>query len=140
MTEPLRASSDFSDLEARIRAAGRYVRASDDLRPAVVEAARVDRWAHQGAVSFAAVAVAVVIATYLASGVSRKAEAHRQEQVESIEAADVWQLDETVRREVRMPVGGSGWAMVEILNSVRDRQAALLSADAAADKPSNERP
>jgi hypothetical protein len=50
MTEPLDRCEGWDDVEALVRAAGNYVRPSDDLRPRVLETARAEcheRWAQQ---------------------------------------------------------------------------------------------
>jgi hypothetical protein len=43
MTERCEWDDDLGSVEAMVRAAGRYVRASDDLRPRVIEEARFHR-------------------------------------------------------------------------------------------------
>ena len=50
MAEPLDRCEQWDDVEALVRAAGNYVRPSDDLRPRVLETARAEsheRWAQR---------------------------------------------------------------------------------------------
>lgn len=116
-------AGDLADLEARVRAAGRYMRASDDLRPRTLEAARVQRGVSTGAWT---AAVAAAAAMLLVWGASHRAEQHRRLAPENIATADAWQLSLTVRRQAVTAVGGPAWAMVDLFGALRHRQAELL--------------
>lgn len=133
MSEPGRDDRRFSALESQIRAAGRYVRASDDLRPAVIEAARSERSASHGAASLAVCTGAAVLITWLAAGLSHRADVQRRQTAATIEQADVWQLDATVRERIETADVGANWSLADVLSTVRVRQAELLSGNDGAE-------
>ena len=103
---------ELNDLENLIRSAGQYVRPSDDLRPAVLEEARVsrgERWAQHWIwhVALAMTVWAILVST--------------------------WQVEAPPERELTEPAGSASqmhenpsWQTVDRLSALRRRQAAMF--------------
>jgi hypothetical protein len=103
---------ESNEIEALLRSAGEYVRPSDDLRPAVLEQARVARaeWRAQSWVWYVALSIAVCVV--LAS----------QVRVEPATDFEVQPAPASVSQRDENP----GWYTVDGFSAVRRRQAALL--------------
>ena len=118
MTEPLDYSSEWNDVEALMRAAGGYVRPSEELRPRVLETARTEfreRLA-QRRIWQVALVVAILGAISIAVGDPRYAGVPFSASVLEVQP------------DVRQAEGGAaGWSTVEAFTDLRRRQAALLS-------------
>jgi hypothetical protein len=118
MTEPLDHGAEWDDVEALVRAAGGYVRPSEELRPRVLEAARAEsseRWAQRRILQ-----VALVVALW--GGIST-ATGGRWEVTAPFSAGLL-----QVHAELRPAEGrAADWSMVESFTDLRRRQAALLS-------------
>lgn len=104
---------EANDIEALLRSAGDYVRPSDDLRPAVLEQARVARaeWRAQSWVWCVALSVTVWV------GILSQMRWERTNDFEVTPASS----SSTLQREEN-----PGWHTVERFNAVRRRQASLL--------------
>ena len=97
-------------IEALLRSAGEYVRPSDDLRPAVLEQARVARaeWQAQSWVWYVVLSIALCVVLV--------------SQVRLEPARDFEMGPASMSQQPENP----GWSMVDRFNAVRRRQAALL--------------
>jgi hypothetical protein len=119
MTDPLDDNTQWNDMEALVRAAGSYVRPSEELRPRVLEAAqiecrelRVQRRSWQAAllVTLAAMVISLATRSYWQA------------------AAPLSASLLPTPADVRSAEGGTtGWSTVESFTELRRRQAALLS-------------
>jgi len=114
-----------NDVEAVIRAAGEYVRASDDLRPRVLEAARlqwrerrVRRWIRHAAV------LVLTVAFTTAAG-QQGLDGERSHPIGIVAAAG---FDEFLSpTAVAAPRSGDGdWRMFEAFSELRRQQAQVL--------------
>lgn len=103
---------ESNDIEALLRSAGEYVRPSDDLRPAVLEQARVARaeWRAQNWVWYVGLSIALCIVIV------------GQVQLEPTTDFDVKSAPVSASQRDENP----GWYTVDRFNAVRRRQAALL--------------
>jgi hypothetical protein len=116
---------DAIDVEAMVRSAGQYVRASDDLRPRVLEMASVQRgeeWA-QRCIRRVALVV-ILLATFTTIGrhpllSSGTTTGHPLFSAE---------LEQSLTRAAMPNVGAgqSSWSAVEALTNLRERQAEAL--------------
>ena len=119
----LRDSCDpLSEVEALVLQAGDYVRASDDLRPRVLEIARAQRsecrtqrWLWQAA--FSMVLVAILIAP---RGQHQDANAARQPG-STLEGCAIDEPEEAAAGS-----GDATWELVESFTRLRQRHAAML--------------
>jgi hypothetical protein len=116
---------DRSDTEALIRAAGSYVRASDDLRPRVLEAARLQhrerrarRWIRQAAVLALLAAFATVVGR-------RELDDEKAGPFGIVAAAG---FDEffVPTASVSKRSGDGDWRMIEAFTALRQQQARVL--------------
>ena len=119
MNANLPVEQPLNDIEALVRLAGDYVQPSEDLRPRVLEAARVvtrDRQTRRRMIRLAAVLLFAVV-SLAAIGKPRSSEASRF-------SADLWSADGPA------PAGGvragAGWEMVDSFTELRREQARLL--------------
>jgi len=117
MTEPLEQAAPWDDVEALVRAAGSYVRPSDELRPRVLESARAESHERraQRRIWQAALAVALL-------GAMVAAAASRSDVPPSVSAGML-----QTRAAVQTAEGGAaGWSIVDSFTDLRRRQADLL--------------
>ena len=116
MIEPLEQAREWDDVEALVRAAGGYVRPSEELRPRVLEAAGVEASERRALQRIWHVALAIAILGVLTVIGARWHAA-------SPFAPSVLQA----QAEVQQAGGNSaGWTLVESFTDLRRRQAALL--------------
>lgn len=119
MAEPMPTTGPFDHVEAMVRAAGGYVHASGDLRPRVLETARMERRSRRAkrwivGAAAAVVALAVTFAALLA----------RQPRPSSNQPAEY----------VRAGMAGGGastWRLVDLFTSLREKQAEAIAPSAA---------
>ena len=127
MAEPLDRCEQWDDVESLVRAAGNYVRPSDDLRPRVLETARAEsheRWAHQ---RIWQVALVVALLGVCSSSVRSRLE---------VAAPPSGMMLETGAMARRAEAGNDGWNTVgwntvgwntvESFTDLRRRHAAML--------------
>jgi len=117
MAEPLDRSEQWDDVETLVRAAGNYVRPSDDLRPRVLESARAEsheRWAQR---QIWQVALVVALLGVYSSSVRSRMEVAAPPTEIAIE------MGAMARRAESSEVG---WKMVESFTDLRRQQAAML--------------
>ena len=118
MNEPIHDREDWSDVELLIRAAGSYVRASEELRPRVLDAARVESGERkaQGRIWHVAIAIGLLGTMVVVAG----------DRVPVTPTFSHGLL--RANPELRPADGGTaGWSIVEAFTDLRRRQAALLS-------------
>lgn len=118
------SSADTADVEALIRAAGGYVRASDDLRPRILEAARLQRherraqrWLWRAAV------VVLLLATV--GGTLEQGNARSTRPIGIVMAAG---FDEFFVPTAVASVGATDgdWRMIDAFTELRRQQAQVL--------------
>lgn len=115
MIEPLEQGGEWSDMEALVRAAGGYVRPSEELRPRVLETARAEAGEHQAQRRIWQVALAIALLGLLSSAATTR-----------------WDVASPLPGVLHVQTVGqqagvdSGWSMVESFTDLRRRQAALL--------------
>ena len=123
MAESRDYSEPLNEIEALVRQAGNYVRASDDLRPRVLESARavrneyrVQRWLWQAAFS-------VALLGMLMATIGQGPEATAARRTDAItEAARI-----CTREEAAAAAGKDAtWELVDSFTRLRQRHAALL--------------
>jgi len=115
-------SSPLDEVESLIRSAGDYVRASDDLRPRVLEIARLQvnerrmrrRFWQSAAVALFCVVLTSSLVQRLDSAVGTKAQ------------TSVWTSPMFVPVEAAALSSDPSWQMVESFSELRLRQAQLL--------------
>ena len=118
MNEPIHHRDDRSDVESLIRAAGSYVRPSEELRPRVLEATRAESGEQRARRRIWHVAIAIgLLGTIFAVAGNRTA-------VSPAFSHGMLQVGPEVRTA---DGGGAGWSIVEAFTDLRRRQAALLS-------------
>jgi ferric-dicitrate binding protein FerR (iron transport regulator) len=118
MVEPLYHHAPWEDAETLVRAAGGYVRPSDELRPRVLEAARVESRERQAQrrIWQAALAITLLIGILAAAG--------SRFDLPAPFSASMLQAQANVRAAEG---DGAGWSMVDSFTDLRRRQAALLN-------------
>lgn len=111
----------YDDVEAMVQAAGDYVEASEDLRPRVLETARLEfgeqrgrRWVRQTSLAAAIVGIAVSI------GVTGGDEPKLNDSEMVYERAS----------QKSIGAGGFGWALVQAFRELRERQFEGFQSDA----------
>jgi len=117
MAEPLDRCEQWDDVEALVRAAGNYVRPSDDLRPRVLETARAEsheRWAQR---QIWQVALVVALLGVYSSSVRSRLE---------VAAPPTGFAFETGEFAQRAEAANDGWKMVESFTALRRQHAAML--------------
>jgi hypothetical protein len=119
LNDPLR------EVEAMVRAAGHYVRASDDLRPRVLEAARTQHGEQRAQRFIRRVAVfCVLLAAFTSLGPSRlTVDKSRPSELLAAAGFDrLWMSPEAagVRR------GDGDWRMIDAFTELRRQQARVL--------------
>lgn len=119
MYEPL------DDLEAMIRGAGDYVRASEDLRPRVLETARAQCGEQRAKRCIRQVAVFVVLLAAFTASAGHVLETTGAGQKVALNAADSDRMHS--QAETHAARGGDiGWGMVEAFTELRRRQSAAF--------------
>ncbi len=122
MIESRDFASPIDELESVIRSAGEYVRASDDLRPRVLETARLQRSEQQLRRRFWQSAVAAVFCVILVSSL-----AHRLElAIAAKDRTSAWTIPALAPAEATARSADPSWQMVESFTELRLRQAQLL--------------
>jgi len=126
VTELWEDSEGLAELEAAVRAAGEYVRPSDDLRPRVLETVRVERGERRarrriGRVGMLILAMALVL--QWTGGPIDHVLGRPTDSRLLLSADDLFVVAEShlLRRGVDM-----GWGMVDVYSDLRSRQAKLL--------------
>jgi hypothetical protein len=116
MNEPIHQRDDWSDVESLIRAAGNYVRPSEELRPRVLEATRAELGERRAQRRIRHVAIAIgLLGMFFAVAGNRITPTFSHGMLQ--ESPQVRSADG----------GGAGWSIVEAFTDLRQRQAALLS-------------
>jgi len=113
------------EVEALVRAAGDYVRASDDLRPRVLEAARLQNRERQAQRWIRHVAVLVVAVGFATAAGQQAGEGERTHSIGIVASAG---FDELLSpATVVAPRSGDGdWRMLEAFTKLRRQQAQVL--------------
>lgn len=115
----------FAEIEAMVRSAGQYVRASDDLRPRVLETARTqcgERWAQR---CIRRVALFVILTAIFTVSGGRELDSAAAPRQLALVTADAERS--LLRAQADFPVGGdSGWGVVEAFSELRREQAKVL--------------
>lgn len=121
MVESRDWAESFDEVEAVVRSASQYVRASSDLRPRVLETARLQNGERRARRHIGHVAViALLLALFTNSAMDRLETPESFRQLAMVAAM-------SPTYSVSAEAGGdSGWALVEAYVEVRRRQAAVL--------------
>jgi hypothetical protein len=113
---------DFQEIEATVKAAGSYVRASDDLRPRVLETARMQRGERRAQRSLRRAAFLFAALTMTSATVRTEFDApagiHRAGWLAGDAGAPFWDA-----AEVASHGGNFSWNLVESFTQLRRRQA-----------------
>jgi len=118
MNEPIHQRDERSDVESLIRAAGSYVRPSEELRPRVLEATRAESGERRARRRIWHVAIAIgLLGTMFAVAGNRMP-------VPPTLSHGMLQAGSEVRPA---DGGGASWSIVEAFTDLRRRQAVLLS-------------
>jgi hypothetical protein len=120
-------SRDYSEplyeIEALVRQAGNYVRASDDLRPRVLETARAERRERRAQSWLWQAAFSVVLLGMLAAAMGQRREVTAARQPgAALEASQVCAREEAAAATGRDVT----WELVDAFTKLRQRHAALL--------------
>jgi hypothetical protein len=125
VVERLDPTSPFGDVEAMVRAAGGYVQASSDLRPRVVEAARLQRREIRARRTIRRLAVAAVLFAALTAAVGHQAQTASRNGGLTLLGADSHAMYS--RAEVHSSAaGGVSWGIVEAFRELRELQTDAL--------------
>ncbi len=117
MTEAREHDAEWDEVEALVRAAGGYVRPSEDLRPRLLETARAESRERQAQWRIWQLALAIALLGAVATIFGTRSDA----------AASFSQGALQVQAEVRpAEAGAAGWRIVDSFTDLRRRQAALL--------------
>jgi len=120
-------SSPLDELETLIRSAGQYVRASDDLRPRVLENARSQCSERRLQRHFWQTAAVVLLCGMLTSSLANRPEsATDNNSGSSAWTSPVLAPVEAAARSAGAQAGDPSWQMVESFTQLRIRQAQLL--------------
>jgi hypothetical protein len=117
----LHDSQPLDDVEALVRLAGNYVRASDDLRPRVLETARSQHGQRRARRRIWQSAVCVLLLGLFVTSVFQQPALFGTGLETNSGSAQLISGVETVTREV-----DSSWGIVESFTELRRRQAELL--------------
>lgn len=119
------ADDSFAALEGMIRAAGGYVRASDDLRPRVLDAARFRREELRVRRCVRRLTLVVFVLMALTSTANDRSElmgGGRQ-----LAAAGLWRALVDAQATASDSGDGPAWGLVEAYTELREQQSAALS-------------
>lgn len=127
MTECGGWQNEDAEIEVLVRAAGEYVRASDDLRPRVLEAARLQRRERLARGWIRAAAALVVVAAFVTAAGREEFDAHRPRPMAMALSAGFDRfLMPTAGASPRC--GDGDWRMFEAFSELRRQQAQVLRA------------
>jgi hypothetical protein len=118
-------AGDSDEIEAAVLAAAGYVRASDDLRPRVLDAARLERSERRGRRMVRFAAIGFVLLAMLSIGLYRHFDAavSLRQSLVAVSADAIF-----VRAQsVVAPGGDLAWGVVESVADLRRRQADAIS-------------
>ena len=121
MTEPLNFCQPQDEIEALIRSAKDYVRPSDDLRPRVLETARLERREQHAQRRFWQMAALVFLCGMLTSSIRQRPEAATPPHQTALDASPIFSSANAAVRSY-----DPSWEMVESFTQLRRRQAQLL--------------
>jgi hypothetical protein len=126
VTESWNEFEGLAELEAAVRAAGEYVRPSDELRPRVLETARLEggeRRARRRIGRFGLAMVAAILLLQSGGGPVERVLGRPTEARLWLSADDLYVVAESrmLRRGVDL-----GWGMVDAFSDLRARQAKAL--------------
>lgn len=125
MSETVQLREPSGELEAMIAAAAGYVRASDDLRPRILEAARTDRRARRGRKHVWQFAAAIVLSCLFTNSAGRRLEAPERLPLGAWGAVGQRAIYEHAEaRAIRC--GGFSWGVVEAFLDLRRSQSRQL--------------
>jgi hypothetical protein len=110
-----------ADIEALIRSAGDYVRPSEDLRPCVLETARLERRERGLQTRFWQVAAVVFLCGILTSPAGDRSESASFQPPAALKAGEI-----LIHVEAAARAADPSWEMVESFNELRLRQAEML--------------
>ena len=123
MAESRDYSEPLYEIEALVRQAGNYVRASDDLRPRVLETARTERREYRAQRWLWQAALSVVLLGILAAAMGRRPDATPAKRIDAItETAHVCTGEEGAAASGK----DATWELVDAFTKLRQRHAALL--------------
>ena len=117
--------SDNSELEALVRKAAGYVRASDDLRPRVLETARSHRTERRAQGWIRKAAMVVVLLTGLSAAIGQAVDHAVAGHELAITAIDSGRMHSRAAKYAA-PSGDVAWGMVEAFSELRRRQTAAF--------------
>lgn len=121
-------TSGQPDLEAMVRAAGGYVRPSDNLRPRTLEAAREHRAVVRRRRRLASIGLAAATLWWAAT---MRPAGESETKAPPLAAADVWQLGESAQQQAAQAGAGPAWALADVFGALRVRQSELIAPPAA---------
>lgn len=125
MTESYGWETPLDDIEAVVRSAGEYVRASDDLRPRVLEAARLQHGEHRAKRRIRHVAVCVLLLAFCHVAEWRGSRDQQSPPNGMLAAAGFHELfSPTQAASIRS--GDGDWRMIDAFTKLRRQQAQLL--------------
>jgi hypothetical protein len=115
-------ASPLDDVEALVRSAGGYIRASDDLRPRVLEGARLQASERRVRRRFWQSAAVLLVCGVLTSSILR-----RSESVLGLDGqSSVWMSPIFAPVDAAARSSDPSWQMVESFTQLRLRQAEML--------------
>lgn len=122
------AAPGHPDFAAMVRAAGGYVRPSDNLRPRTLEAAREYRAVVRRRRRLASVGLAAATLWWAAT---MRPGGESETKVPPLATADVWQLGESAQQQAAQAAAGPTWALADVFGALRLRQSELIAPPAA---------
>lgn len=109
------------EVEALLLAAGGYVRATDDLRPRVLEAARLQRRELRARRLIRRAAAAVVLLAVFTASVAHQARSGDGRSKFDLLAADSQEMHQRAAMRAAS-AGGIGWGLVEAFSDLKEDQ------------------
>jgi hypothetical protein len=110
----------YDEVEAMVKAAGGYVKASDDLRPRVLETARTESTERRGKWWIRQFSIAAAV-----TGVALSIGLSTYEQGPKLGPDEVY--EQAVQKSTG--AGGFGWALVQVFLDLREDQSKRLQSD-----------
>lgn len=130
MAKPLKHHDEWSDVESLIRAAGNYVRPSEELRPRVLESARAEARERLAQRRIWQVALAIALSGALLAAVASRGSSPASFPAGILTAQAALRPADAREGALHSAEGGAaGWSIVEAYVELRRRQAALLGLD-----------